>query len=565
MSDGTPGAGAVPANIFVSTDYESFKGFIKAAIEGFQEIDRKGKKTFQSLTDEMKDFVKVSLGGALVSAGKDFAETITQPFNTTFQNATAAARDYRRENTRIAVSVGQDWQKVGTELDDLAVKTRRAPEQLRSYAEQVKSVTGNWKTAKEGVETYSKLATYLGKKSVEELAPFAAEMEQTFGIKGKAASEEFFNSLISKAEKLGQNGQQAVAIWQRVAGAVGKETARGPQGQQIASKDAAMIPAMQKMGYSPDESTQIMGKLSSLFSGDLQWMERHFRAYGQLGKGEKLRDKYGRLTHSLPDLAARLRRTELARVGGSEERLQQRLQQDQNLGPLVGSFITQLPEFSRYFGEGQRGGDTSGLPEFMKPLGAAQKQANDTPEGLRSFEDMMRTINDRRQVGDPTLAAQDAASKLAPGGTTGIAQNYALKGVGIGAAVKMAEHLLGRVGLGKVGGTVGRLSVPLQMAGIATMSGDTAPRMSNAERAESLRNGLRRIQGGGAMGWLEEHLGVGDRNKAMAQLQRLDPAAARELAQEQAKAMKQGEPQRVTIVGFGVPPAPQPGGGVQNE
>lgn len=551
--------GATPANIFITTNDASFQEFLKRTIEGMKELEKEGKKTFKSLGDEMKDFVKVSLGAAFIAAGKDFAETVAEPFNTTFKGATDAARDFRRENTRIAVAVGQDWRQVGAELDELSVKTRRAPEQIRTYAEQVRGVTGSWKTATEGVETYSKLATYLGKKSVEELAPFAAEMENTFGIRGKAASEDFFNALIAKAEKLGQSGQMAVAIWQRVAGAVGKESVRGEAGQKIAAKDAAMVPALMRMGYSPEESQQIMGKLGSFFSGDLQWMERHMRAYGQLGKKEKLRDKYGRLTHSLPDMLARLRRTELARVGGREDRLQQRLQQDQNLGPLVGSFITQLPEFGRHYTEGQ-GASAS------KPLDAAKILADATPEGQRQAEENLRKLRDRQQVGDPTLKAQDAASSVAPGGQTGITQNYGLKGIGLATVFKGAEHLLGRLGLGRAAGVASKANPLLQLAAITTMSGDNATpvpkglaeyygRMTPQQRTATLTSeleGMRKMGGRGPYGGYQE----------------LIQAANPQLAKDQAKAfadkLKEGEPVPVIVRSLGLMPTPLPGGGEQH-
>ncbi len=564
MSAEAGGDGA--ANIFISTNAESFREFIKAAVEGFQEVEKKGKKTFKSLSQEMTDFIKVSLGGALVSAGKDFAETVAEPFNTTFKSATDDAREFRRENSRLAVAVGQDWRQLGSELDALSVKTRRPQEQLRSYAEQVNAVTGNWASAKEGVETYSKLATYLGKKSVEELAPLAAEMENTFGIKGKTQSEEFFNSLISKAEALGQKGQLAVALWQKIGPTMGRESAKGAEGGRQAKQDAQMMNAMLSMGATPEEAQKMMGKTASLFSGDLQWMERHMKAWGvidprtgkAMGKGAHLRGKFGRLNYSHLELLQMLRQTESKRTGGSQARLHQRLRQDQNLGEDLGDLVANNWE------EFQAHVDAQNPAGGGKPLDDAKRLADDTPEGRRQAEELLRKLRDRQQVGDPTLKAQDAASRNAPGGSTGLVQNYGIKGVGIAAAMKTAEVALGRLGLGRVAGVVGKANPLLQLAAITTMSGDSATpaptgladyygRMSPAQRSSTLTaelEGMRKSGGRGAYGGYEEVI------------QAANPQLAKEQAKEFANKLKEGAPVPVVVRVLGMG-APLPGMGEQ--
>ena len=77
---------------------------------------------------------------------------------------------------------------------------------------------------------------------------------------------------------------------------------QGGKGAEFAKSAAAMLPAMQKLfGLSPEESEMAMQQIIGSYSGDnLINLERQMKGAGVLARGEHLKDKYGRLTRTIP-------------------------------------------------------------------------------------------------------------------------------------------------------------------------------------------------------------------------------------------------------------------------
>jgi len=538
-----------PATITISTDYESFRQFIQDAIRGFEDVNKKGK----SQMADLGQFAKATLGSTLLAAGKDLAGAITKPLSTSFAQATDDARTFRQENTRIAVSIGQDWRKVGAEIDAQALRLRRAPEDVRGYQEAVRDLTGSWDSAKAGVADYSKLAAYLGKKSVEELAPLAATMENAFGVRGAGKAQEFFDGLIRRAEALGQSGQQAVSMFMRLSGGLGKNAAK--DGGFIAGQNAAMIPALMAKGATPEEAQAISQGVSGFFSGNLDELQGKLTRWGVLKKGETLRDakNFNRLRYSQPQLMGMIRETVMKQAGGDERLAMRRL--NQNLPPEVASAVMMAPEIQQALAYSTMS-SAGAVPSALDKTGSV---AAATEEAQAKADDLRKQIADR-EMGADLLRAQDKTRGV--GGVPGAVASYGLKGAGAAVALEAGKAGLTYMGLGNAAAAAGAGSgVAAGAAGFAlpaaailgVMAADpnTIPGLAGAagggtmapgagdpgkDRAAAIRHLIDRIERrgrGGFGGWLQsvgEESGQGARD--LQQLQQLDPQAAERLAQK---------------------------------
>jgi len=555
------------AQIVITTNSDEFKKFIQDAINGFDDMRKHGKSSMGDLAS----FAKATLGGALLSAGKDLAGAITKPLSTSFAQATDDARAFRQENTRIASSLGQDWRKVGTEIDAQALRLRRAPEDVRGYGEAVRELTGSWQSAQGSVEAYSKLATYLGKKSVEEMAVLAGTMENAFGVKGSAKSQEFFDGLIRRAEALGQSGQQAVNIFSRLSGGM-----QGPKdGGRVAGQNAAMIPALQSMGASPEEAAKISSGVNSFFSGNLDELQGKLTRWGTLKKGDTLRDSknFNRLRYSQAELMGMIRDTVMKQAGGNDRLALRRL--NQNFSPEVASAIMMAPELQQTMAYSTMAA-ASGVPSALDRAGAASAGSE---EGQARAAEIQKQIDDRA-MGSKLLAVQDGTRGV--GGVPGAIASYGVKGVGTAVALEAGKAGLAYMGLGGAAGAAGAGSAALGAAsGFALPAAAVMGAMANdqgtipgfgaaaggssmttggmdpgADRAATIRHLIDRVErrsGGGFGGWLQGvNEAPGQNERDLQRLQQLDPQAADRLVQK----FQQGPAIPVRIQQSWAPPMP---------
>jgi len=396
------GAADNEAKVVISADPAAFAKFMVDAARSFRELEKEGKKsvseidkTFTKLKENVKEIASEAIA-------KVFA-TVANPAKHALDGALASAKEWRAENTRLMGATGEDWKKIGAQIDEMSRKTGRMPQDVRTYASAVREVTDNWKTAREGAEDYSDLSRYLGRQSVSEMAPLAATMDTMFGVRGQGKAREFFDAAIRGAEKLGQSGRQAVQSFERLAPMLGMQTAAGARGEKFAAAAAAMLPALRKQGLSPEQAEATVAQASSYFSGDLQGLQRQLRSSGQLGRKERLQDEYGRLKYTLPELigmVSNLSAKHAKGLGGGAD-LQLKLLQ-QNMPGLLAGATFNAGALQRDVGaalSAPRIGDGA--------LTATAQSLRATPEMQRQLNDFLMQRTARKSVGEQELWLED--------------------------------------------------------------------------------------------------------------------------------------------------------------
>ena len=396
------------AKIIISADPAQFVKFMTDAARSFRDLEKEGKKSLKELDTSWTNFQK---GAAEASKAilKEVAGPMLDPMKQAFARALGDAREWRQESTRIMGATGTDWKTIGGEIDAVSLRTKRMPEDTARYLDSVRSLTGSWKFAKDSAEDYSDLSRTLGKQTLSEMAPLASTMQNIFGVD---KIKPFFDQAIAGARQLGQSGEMAARQFERIAPMLtGVVPRTGGQGEKFAKSTAAMLPALQKMGLSPEESEMAMQQIIGSYSGDnLVNLERQLRTAGMLGRGQSLKDKFGRLTRTIPelmDIEARLIKKHAAGQRGGRE-LEERMAK-QSFAPLMAGALIENEQLQRYVSEAME----------AKPAGEIEARTQalaQTPELQRQLNDRIAAIGARNDIGGKQLAAQDFGAALAAGG-----------------------------------------------------------------------------------------------------------------------------------------------------
>jgi hypothetical protein len=187
------------------------------------------------------------------------------------------------------------------------------------------------------------------------------------------------------------------------------QTAAGPRGEKFAQSAAAMIPALQKLGLSPQQAEATVGQASSYFSGDLQGLQRQLRSAGLLGRKDRLQDEYGRLRYTLPELLSmvgELSRKHAKGLGGGEDLNLKLLQQ--NLPGLLAGAAFHGKELQASVNEALEAGNKPSAPS---PLAKTRSQQMDTPELRRQIAEIELAAAARKTKGDAELNLQDQGAR----------------------------------------------------------------------------------------------------------------------------------------------------------
>ena len=394
------------AKIIITADPAQFQKFLVDTVRGLREVEKEGKKSVKELDSAFATFQKNSAEAAKAIL-REVTGPVTDPLKQAYNQALGNAREWRRESTRIMGETGSDWKVIGGEIDSVSLRTRRMPEDTARYLDTVRQLTGSWKVAKDSAEDYSDLARVLGKQTLSEMAPLAGTMQNVFRVENVKG---FFEQAIAGAKALGQSGEMTARQWERVAPMMTGMVPKA-QGPAFAKSAAAMLPAMQKLGLSPEESEMAMQQIIGNYSGDnLINLERQMKGAGVLAKGEHLKDKYGRLTRSIPELMqleSRLIKQHAKGLGGGAAREEKIAKQ--SVAPLMAGLLLYNDQFQKYISEAAE----------AQPAGeieARKRALEQTPEMQRQLNDRIAAIRSRKDIGDKQLLAQDLGAALAAGG-----------------------------------------------------------------------------------------------------------------------------------------------------
>lgn len=397
------------AKVVIAADAEMLRKFFTEAMQGFRDFEGQGKKSLKDLDTTWTTFTR---GAA--DATKALAKEISKPFLDPVQQALGRAlndaREWRSESTRIMGETGTDWKTIGGQIDAVSQRTRRMPEDTSRYLDTVRQLTGSWEFAQKSAEDYSDAARVLGRRSLSEMAPLAATMQNIFHVD---KVKPFFDQAIAGARALGQSGEMAIRQFERIAPAMVGMVPKG-QGPEFAKATQAMIPAMQKMGLSPEESEMAMQQIVSSYSGDnLINLQRQMRGAGILGKGESLKDKYGRLTKTIPEimaLEAQLIKQHARSLGGGPE-LAEKIAKQSVGGGMMAGLLVDNEQFQQNIREAAAAAPGADM--------AARKAAlEQTPELQRKDADRALALFMRKGVGEAKLTAEDLGVRTAAGAMT---------------------------------------------------------------------------------------------------------------------------------------------------
>ena len=387
------------AKIIISADPAQFVKFMTDAARSFRDLEKEGKKSLKELDSSWSTFQK---GAAEASKAilKEVAGPMLDPMKQAFARALGDAREWRQESTRIMGATGTDWKTIGGEIDAVSLRTKRMPEDTARYLDSVRSLTGSWKFAKDSAEDYSDLSRTLGKQTLAEMAPLASTMQNIFGVD---KIKPFFDQAIAGARQLGQSGEMAAQQFERIAPMLtGVVPRTSGQGEKFAKSTAAMIPALQKMGLSPEESEMAMQQIIGSYSGDnLVNLERQLRSAGMLGKGQSLKDKFGRLTRTIPelmDIEAKLIKKHAAGQRGGRE-LEERMAK-QSFAPFMAGALIENEQLQRYVSEAMEA-------KPAEEIEARTKALAQTPELQRQAAEIQLRQGIRATTGATKLALQD--------------------------------------------------------------------------------------------------------------------------------------------------------------
>lgn len=400
------------AKIVISTDPAQFVKFMTDAARAFRDLEKEGKKSVGAL-----DVSFQSLGKGMARFGADVARnvlgTALAPMQQAMAQALGNARTWRQESTRIMGATGEDWQKIGAQIDTMSAKTGRLPGDVANYADSIRELTGDWKTATEGVEDYSNLARYLGRRSVSEMAPLATTMDNIFGVKGQGNAQNFFDAAIRGAERLGQNGVKLLGSFERLSGMGALQAPGGKAGEKWARENVALLTALQspKFGLNQPQAESAYAEIAGKFSQDPNGFQMQLRNLGILKENQSIMTAkgFGQLKYSYLQLLGMMHQQSkryTKGLGGNQAKWDKLLLQ--NFGGALAGAVMHYPEIAAEAQAAIEAGAAGG----PSPLGARADKVKMTPEYQRVISDIMLQKKMRDSKGAALLSVEDYQSRM---------------------------------------------------------------------------------------------------------------------------------------------------------
>ena len=400
------------AKIVISTDPAQFVKFMTDAARAFRDLEKEGKKSVGAL-----DISFQSLGKGMARFGADIAKnvlgTALAPMQQAMAQALGNARTWRQESTRIMGATGEDWQKIGAQIDTMSAKTGRLPGDVANYADSIRELTGDWKTATEGAEDYSNLARYLGRRSISEMAPLATMMDNIFGVKGQGNAQNFFDAAVRGAEKLGQNGVKLLGSFERVAGMGVLQAPGGKAGQGWAKENLALLTALQnpRFGLNQPQAEAAYAEIAGKFSQDPNGFQMQLRNLGILKENQSIMTAkgFGQLKYSYLQLLGMMHQQSkryTKGLGGNQAKWDKLLLQ--NFGGALAGAVMHYPEIM----EDAKAALEAGAAGGPSPIGARAEKVKMTPEYQRVISDLMLQKKMRDSKGAALLSVEDYQSRM---------------------------------------------------------------------------------------------------------------------------------------------------------
>ena len=470
------------------------------------------------------------LGSVIAGQATSIASAVTSPAKTTYDEALRKAYTWRDENQRVALSLGKSYGETQKQIFGTAQSLGMLPSRVRDYAGSVRQLTGDWQGAIGGLEGYQNRALKTD-RTIEEMIPTAAALAQTFGVKSTEDVNKFFGTLDAQARKAGVSAEITEKAFASMAGMLSSMTSAKP------SELTGITAGFLKGAPTPELGQAAMGEVLGLISAHPDQVENWMRKSGKLGKGERLRDKSGRVRGEKLIDAMEVLQTAIPKWYQTKDK-------DEAVAR-----IARTGEMSATGAAALFNLDIKSMREGVATTGTAAPTSKEflaTAAGARQVSEARKDIKDTL-FGESFLGAQDKAVSMG-GGAAGIAIGSAgdvfnkaastfwnaveifaaaaggkavgaaagagVSGAGIGSKV---AGVAGRGAglLGKAASLAGRLALPLQIAETLTMSGTEPERYRQPgggestadalqERLKMERAHLAEVKKGGIGGWAAE-------------------------------------------------------------
>lgn len=284
----------------------STKG-VDRGVSDLDALDRKLKdvdKTSQALSTRMRDLRKLwedpagakggwSTGQRLSAAiikpiaelvtdnARQIADAVTAPGKTTYAGAIEQAYRYRLETQRIATASRESFGEVDRGTTETSRRLGLLPGQVQQYGRSVRSMTGDWHGAMDGLEAFNTRALRTD-RTLEEMVPLAVELTNQFGTKSTDQVSRFFGTMDAQAKRAGVSIERAERNVMNFSG-----TLAGVKGTDAERTGLAQV---FHRGVREDVGNRTTGAFMGMIQQYRYGIESEMRAKGKLKKGEHLFD-----------------------------------------------------------------------------------------------------------------------------------------------------------------------------------------------------------------------------------------------------------------------------------
>lgn len=551
------------------------------------DLNKSARSMFSSLPRDMqKDLKKgweevgAATQQAFLNTFKSFSSAVASAGYTSFEGAMAAANRYRNEISRISVSTGRSFADTSSQVNATAKALGEMPASVVAYGRAVRQMGGTWEDAMGSMSAFKDRALQLD-RPLAAMADQAARLSQSFGLRSREQVDAFFGLMDSQAAKVGVTVGRMARQWETFEGRFGRMSSRG------AGLYSGMSAAFAASSSNPEVAQGAQAFGMNTLSQGVRLIEMRMRRAGQLGKKDYITDETGEVDPQKYLRAMQFMQKDMLRFYGSKRRAievqaGESLEARRDIGAFLGTDLSKVKDLSELSPARRKA-----LDRYMGMDAGKREQA----EAGKNIKDI--------GAGMPMLAAQDAAV-AAGGGAVGIAMAQAsgvfstavdkfggavLKfvsggygraaggaasaaGAGVGAAAASgAAAGSARTATGVAARVAARgalRAVPVVGAGLAaaemTYAAVQVARETDANKAAEVENAKRQ---GLTLGQYRQIKVLGpnipqvdvpdlDKSKAlpMPRLEqggRTDPAALRAQAEENAKALRTGQPLPVML------------------
>lgn len=489
------------------------------------------------------------LGNILGTQASALASAITSPAKTSYDQALQKAYAFRDENQRVAISLGKSYSETQKQIMGTSKQLGLMPLRVREYAGSVRQLTGDWQGAMDGMEAAQNRALKTD-RTIEEMIPTVATLAQTFGIKNTEDMNRFFGTLDAQSKRAKVSAEVAERSFASMAGMFSAVTSAKP------SELTALTTAFMAQAPTAALGESALGETMQLIGAHPDVIEQRMRKAGKLGKGERLRDKTGRVRgDKLLDIIEFLQK-DIPRIYQTSDPAEA-IARVSRTGEMSATGAATL--FGLNVSELRKSAATSATApataaEFMK-----------TAAGKRTAADVQKERRDI-EFGEKFLGAQDVAVSMG-GGATGVALGSASQifsqgaqtfanaveifaksagGRAVGAATGAAGATTGAAAgtaatsaaTGVATKVIGAIGVPGMAAAALTISGDVPERYrvpaSESENTEAIRRRialerehLADVRKGGISGMVAETFFGGGEKETTARIAELESELAR--------------------------------------